>query len=46
MHFSYRRYLQNQLREAFHLDGTPVRIVCRGRGETAKQPELVQRARR
>ena len=44
VHFSYRRYLQNQLREAFKLDGTPVRIVCRGKGEKPKQgPELVRR---
>jgi GTP-binding protein len=33
VHFSYRRYLTNQLREAFDLDGTPVRIVCRARGD-------------
>jgi GTP-binding protein len=31
VHFSYRRYLANQLRESFQLDGTPVRIVCRAR---------------
>ncbi|HZS39901.1 MAG TPA: ribosome biogenesis GTPase Der [Polyangia bacterium] len=31
VHFSYRRYLANQLREAFDLDGTPVRIVCRAK---------------
>jgi GTP-binding protein len=31
VHFSYRRYLANQLREAFELDGTPVKIVCRAR---------------
>jgi GTP-binding protein len=31
VHFSYRRYLANQLRESFELDGTPVRIVCRAR---------------
>jgi GTPase len=46
VHFSYRRYLANQLREAFHLDGTPVRLVCRGRGEKAKQPELVRKGAR
>jgi GTP-binding protein len=33
VHFSYRRYLTNQLREAFELDGTPVRIVCRAKGD-------------
>ena len=31
VHFSYRRYLTNQLREHFELDGTPVRIVCKAR---------------
>jgi GTP-binding protein len=31
VHFSYRRYLQNQLREAFDLDGTPVRLICKAR---------------
>jgi GTP-binding protein len=31
VHFSYRRYLSNQLRENFELDGTPVRIVCKAR---------------
>ena len=31
VHFSYRRYLQNQLRERFGFVGTPVRIVCRKR---------------
>ncbi len=43
VHFSYRRYLQNQLREQFALDGTPVRIVCRGKGEQEKQVELVKK---
>jgi len=33
VHFSYRRYLANQLREAFELDGTPVKIVCRARSK-------------
>lgn len=31
MHFSYRRYLQNQLREAFKFEGTPVRVIARER---------------
>ncbi len=29
MHFSYRRYLENRLREAFILEGTPIRIIAR-----------------
>ena len=32
-HFSYQRYLENQIREVFGLSGTPVRIVVRQRGE-------------
>lgn len=32
-HFSYRRYLENRIREAFCLEGTPVRIVIRERGD-------------
>ena len=31
VHFSYRRYLENQLREAFGFDGTPIRLVFRER---------------
>lgn len=32
-HFSYQRYLENQIRETFGLTGTPVRIIVRERGE-------------
>ena len=32
-HFSYQRYLENQIRETFGLTGTPVRMVVRQRGE-------------
>ncbi|MBQ7204102.1 MAG: ribosome biogenesis GTPase Der [Eubacterium sp.] len=32
-HFSYQRYLENQIREIFGLDGTPVRFIVRERGE-------------
>ncbi|MBQ4000492.1 MAG: ribosome biogenesis GTPase Der, partial [Oscillospiraceae bacterium] len=31
-HFSYQRYLENQIREAYGLEGTPVRLMIRGRG--------------
>ena len=30
-HFSYRRYLENQIRKVFGLEGTPVRMVIRER---------------
>lgn len=35
-HFSYQRYLENQIREIFGLDGTPVRFIIRERGEGSK----------
>lgn len=31
MHYSYERYLENQLRKAFGFEGTPVRILLRDR---------------
>ena len=34
-HFSYQRYLCNQLRETFGLEGTPIRLVIRERGDNA-----------
>ena len=33
MHFSYQRYLENQIRSTFGLEGTPVRFVIRERGD-------------
>ena len=32
-HFSYQRYLENQIRATFGLEGTPVKMVIRERGE-------------
>ncbi|WP_438453598.1 ribosome biogenesis GTPase Der [Staphylococcus pseudintermedius] len=31
MHFSYKRYLENQIRQAFGFEGTPVHIIARKR---------------
>ncbi|HJG48388.1 MAG TPA: GTP-binding protein, partial [Facklamia tabacinasalis] len=31
MHFSYERFLENQLRESFYFEGTPVHIITRAR---------------
>lgn len=33
VHFSYRRYLENRLREAFGFEGTPLRLYFRRRSE-------------
>lgn len=31
MHFSYKRYLENQIRDAFGFEGTPIKIIPRKR---------------
>lgn len=33
MHFSYLRYIENKLRESFGLEGTPIKLIVRGRKE-------------
>ena len=34
-HFSYRRYLENRLRETFGFEGTPIRMTIRQKGDDA-----------
>jgi len=34
IHFSYRRYLENKLRQSFGFAGTPLRLVFKTRGES------------
>ena len=36
-HFSYQRYLENQIREVFGLMGTPIRITIRQKGDKEDQ---------
>ena len=36
-HFSYQRYLENQLRDTFGLEGTPVRFIIREKGDRTTQ---------
>jgi GTP-binding protein len=38
LHWSYRRYIENQLRELFGFAGTPIRIVLRARSEGERKP--------
>lgn len=33
MHFSYERYLENKLRESFGFEGTPIKMIIRGKNE-------------
>ena len=35
-HFSYQRYLENQIRENFGFEGTPIRMLVREKGEKNK----------
>ena len=35
-HFSYQRYLENQIRETFGLEGTPIRFIVREKNEKDK----------
>lgn len=35
VHFSYRRFLENRLRQAFGFEGTAIRMVFRGRSQEA-----------
>lgn len=32
-HYSYKRYIENQIREVFGLEGTPIRMVVRQKGD-------------
>ena len=43
IHFSYRRYLENRLREEFGFNGTPIRLVFRDR-ESVKLPRRRSKA--
>jgi GTP-binding protein len=42
IHFSYERYLINQFREAFGFNGTPLRIIFRGREKTGSSRQPVK----
>ena len=33
LHFSYQRYLENKLREAFNFEGTPIKFILRKKEE-------------
>ena len=37
MHFSYLRFLENKLRESFGFEGTPLRLIVRGRSEDEEE---------
>ncbi|WP_419769760.1 MAG: ribosome biogenesis GTPase Der [Candidatus Marinarcus sp.] len=41
LHFSYKRYLMNYLREKINFEGTPIHLVARGKGEREEVEEVV-----
>lgn len=45
-HFSYKRYLENRLREAFGFGGTPLRLVFRERSRIELEPRRSRSPRR
>ena len=40
LHFSYKRYLSNKLREKFELDGSPVLLYARKKGERDEEKDI------
>jgi GTPase len=38
VHFSYKRYLENRIRDAFGFDGTPIRLILRERERESFEP--------
>ena len=45
VHFSYQRYLENQLREAYGFDGTPIKLIFRERSAVELPPRPRSRSR-
>ena len=43
LHFSYERFLENRLREAFSFFGNPIRIQVRGRRDDRRERRTVER---
>jgi GTP-binding protein len=44
VHFSYRRFLENRLRETFGFDGTPIRLIFRDRASVRLPRRRTSRA--
>jgi GTP-binding protein len=40
LHFSYRRFLINFIRNELNFDGSPIRIVTRGRGNIGTEEDF------
>ncbi len=44
IHFSYRRYLENRIRDVLGFNGTPIRLVFRNRGAERPRAEALRAA--
>ena len=44
VHFSYKRYLENRLRDAFGFGGTPLRLIVRERSRSELETRPRKRA--
>jgi GTPase len=45
IHFSYRRYIENRLRDAFDFEGTPLRLIFRERSRVELGPRQARGSR-
>jgi hypothetical protein len=45
VHFSYKRYLENRLRDAFGFGGSPLRLIFRERSQVELEPRRRSPAR-
>jgi len=39
VHFSYQRFIENRLRDAFDFEGTPLRLIFRERSRVELEPK-------
>ncbi|MFZ9888785.1 MAG: GTP-binding protein, partial [Myxococcota bacterium] len=46
VHFSYRRYLNNRLREVFGFEGSPLRVIYRQRGDAEGREKNLEARKR
>jgi len=46
VHFSYQRYLENRIRDAFAFEGTPLRLIFRERSRVELEPRAGKPGRR
>ena len=43
LHFSYKRYLINYLRDKFNFEGTPIHVIARGKNDKMGDEEYLER---